>query len=108
MRRKQLVVIALSITVLSGCTTVKKSAVAGGTLGAIAGGAIGHQNDKGTTGAAIGGFTGAVAGTYVGKKKKKKCYKQGYADGYKQGQADYAKAIWKRNTGRCADTKVAE
>lgn len=103
MRVSNAVYILVVLVCFSGCSTVKKSTVTGGVIGAVTGGVIGHQSKNGVTGAAIGGLTGAVTGRYVGKKKRVNAYDRGYDDGYKQGQADYAKSIWDQKTGKCAE-----
>lgn len=108
MRVSNAVYILVGLVCLSGCSTVKKSTVTGGVIGATTGGVIGHQSKNGVAGAAIGGLTGAVTGNYVGKKKKLKAYDRGYADGYKQGQADYAKSIWDQKTGKCAEPEAVK
>ncbi len=45
-------------------------AVVGGLLGAVAGGAIGHQKHKTTEGVLIGGALGALGGAAVGSQMK--------------------------------------
>ena len=92
----------LAVFLFSGCSTVEKSAVAGGLAGATVGGVVGHQYDDGVKGAAIGGLGGTFAGMYLGRGKKKTEYDKGFEAGFKQGQSDYAKLIWDQNTGKCA------
>lgn len=65
-----LVVLTGAILVLTGCETMgpkeQSGTVAGGLLGATAGGIIGHQRGRGLEGAAIGGVLGAIGGAMVG------------------------------------------
>lgn len=69
-----LVLILVLFTV--GCASMgeksKTSAVAGGLLGAVVGGIIGHQSGHGLEGAAIGGVVGAVSGGLIGNQMDKK------------------------------------
>ncbi len=66
MKKLFVVVIALSIAALSGCTTTQKGAGLGTLIGAGTGAVIGHQSGHTTEGALIGGAVGAAAGALVG------------------------------------------
>ena len=65
-----LVVLLGAVLVFTGCETMgpreQSGTVAGGLLGATAGGIIGHQSGRGLEGAAIGGVLGAIGGAIVG------------------------------------------
>ena len=59
---------------ISGCNPYNNAgegAAAGGALGALAGGIIGHQSHDTATGAIIGGALGAVTGAAVGSTVQK-------------------------------------
>lgn len=62
----------LVMLLVSGCTTVQRSAgtgaVAGGALGAI----IGHQSGRTAEGAGIGAAAGAITGAIIGEQMEKK------------------------------------
>jgi len=103
MRNQRIFTAVLALFLLSGCTTVEKSAAIGGLGGAVVGGVVGNQYDDGVKGAAIGGLGGTYIGMHLGNKKKKTEYEKGFEAGYKQGQADYAKTSWDVLTGRCGD-----
>ena len=105
----RLFAVIVSAALLSGCSTLEKSAVAGGVTGAAVGGVVGHQYDDAVKGAAIGGLGGTFAGIYLGKKKKQTEFEKGFNAGYKQGQSDYAKLNWEEKTGRCgADPQTTD
>lgn len=73
---KAVVILGLGVLpLLSGCAgsgpNTEQGAVAGGALGALAGGIIGHNSGSGNTrntvnGAVLGGVAGAVAGGAIG------------------------------------------
>ena len=62
----------LLVAALAGCANqgsavkTKRGAVAGGALGAVVGGVIGHQSGRGLEGAAIDAGAGAVGGGLLG------------------------------------------
>ena len=56
-------------------------AVAGGLLGAAAGGIIGNQSRRGLEGAAIGGLLGALAGSAIQNSRQRTYYNSGYDGG---------------------------
>ena len=60
-------VIVVTLLTLSACSTTERSAVAGGTTGAVIG-AIATGN---VAGAAVGGGIGAVAGALIGQSKRR-------------------------------------
>src|SRR5580658_10639838 len=71
MKSKQIFALAAAIALLAGCEgngpNTQNGAVAGGALGALAGGIIGHNSGGGAAGGAIvGGILGAVAGGTIG------------------------------------------
>jgi uncharacterized protein YcfJ len=83
MNRLFVVVIALSMAALCGCTTTQKGAGVGAALGAGAGAIIGHQSGETGEGALIGGAVGALAGALIGSEMETKyCPKcgTGYTD----------------------------
>ena len=105
----RLLAVIVSAALVSGCSTLEKSAVAGGVTGAAVGGVVGHQYDDTVKGAAIGGLGGTFAGIYLGKKKKKTEFEKVFDAGYRQGQSDYAKLIWEEKTGKCGgDSQTAD
>ncbi|MCB9747938.1 MAG: hypothetical protein H6755_05955 [Candidatus Omnitrophica bacterium] len=108
MRGERILSVILAVALLSGCTTVEKSAAIGGLSGAVVGGVVGHQYDDGVKGAAIGGLGGTYVGMHLGKGKKQTEYEKGFEAGYKQGQADYAKDTWDQQTGRCGGKQGGE
>lgn len=101
MWKSKFIPVLVAVVALSGCSTIEKSAVAGGVTGAAVGGVVGHQYDDAVKGAAIGGLGGTFAGIYLGKKKEKTEFEKGFDAGYKQGQSDYAKYVWEQKTGKC-------
>lgn len=72
MNRLFVVVIALSMAALCGCTTTQKGAGVGAALGAGAGAIIGHQSGETGEGALIGGAVGALAGALIGSEMETK------------------------------------
>ncbi len=70
MKSKLLALSMAAAFILVGCETAgpktKEGAVAGGLLGAAAGGIIGHQKHRGLEGAGIGAAVGAIGGALVG------------------------------------------
>ncbi len=71
MIRKSLLILSALAFIAAGCDTMgpnqKTGTVAGGLLGAAAGGIIGNQSrHRGLEGAAIGGALGALGGAMVG------------------------------------------
>ena len=70
---KSILSFAIAALMLNPCsaqlTNTQGGAVGGGTVGAIIGGIIGHQNDETPEGALIGGAVGAIAGGLLGKQK---------------------------------------
>jgi len=77
---KLIIGLALSTTVITGCTTTQRGAGIGAVLGAGAGAIIGHQSgNRGAgalIGAAVGGLGGAAVGNHVSEKRF--CSKCGY------------------------------
>ncbi|MBF0570308.1 MAG: glycine zipper 2TM domain-containing protein [Candidatus Omnitrophica bacterium] len=67
--------IVVFLAVISGCANpynnAGEGAVAGGLLGAVAGGVIGHQSHNTGVGMLIGGAVGAVTGAAVGSQVQK-------------------------------------
>ena len=66
---------------LSNCTApsgpnTKRGAMAGGLMGAAAGGIIGHQSGNALEGAALGGAAGAGAGAMYGNEQDKDAYRR--------------------------------
>ena len=62
------------VCIISGCNTYNnegEGAAAGGALGALAGGIIGHQSHDTGAGMLIGGAVGALAGAAVGSQIQK-------------------------------------
>lgn len=71
-----------------GCTTTQKGALGGATLGGLAGGIIGHNNDGKTAegaaiGAAAGGLLGGLGGHYL-ENEKDKAREEGYEAGRRE------------------------
>jgi len=71
MNAKLITSLALAATIFTGCEgngpNTQNGAVAGGALGALIGGIIGHNGGGGTAGGAVvGGLLGAVAGGTIG------------------------------------------
>lgn len=65
MRKKITAILLVASLGISGCanmTQTERDTATGATLGAIAGGLIGHQSGRGAEGAIIGGIVGGVAG----------------------------------------------
>lgn len=73
---RNMLIAAVAVAALTGCSQTEKGAVIGGLTGAAVGGAV--TGDAG--GAVIGGGIGAVAGTLIGNATEPgKCY---YRDRY--------------------------
>src|SRR6202789_3657310 len=73
MKTKQLAAMTAAIVLLAGCEgtgpNTQNGALAGGALGAVAGGIIGHNNGGGGLGGAVvGGVLGAIAGGTIGNQ----------------------------------------
>ncbi len=66
MRRINILIVFLLVTVLVGCTGTQKGAGMGTLIGAGAGAIIGHQSGNTAEGALIGGAVGAAGGALVG------------------------------------------
>ncbi|MBI5153954.1 hypothetical protein HZA57_01850, partial [Candidatus Poribacteria bacterium] len=71
MRTKLLVTsgaLVLAFAAMTGCSSVQRGAAAGGALGAVAGGVVGHNVAAVSVsqGAAMGGATGAATGGLAG------------------------------------------
>lgn len=74
-----LTIAAVSSIALSNCTAptgpnTQRGAIAGGLLGAAAGGVIGHQSGNTLEGAAVGGALGAGAGALYGNSQDQNQY----------------------------------
>src|SRR5271168_3183250 len=72
-------VMIVVIAAFSGCNPYNnegEGAAAGGALGALAGGIIGHQSHDTGAGMLIGGAVGAVTGAAVGSTIQKPDYEQ--------------------------------
>ena len=73
MNTKKILGVTAAIVLLAGCEgtgpNTQNGAVAGGALGALAGGIIGHNNGGGGLGGAVvGGVIGAIAGGTIGNQ----------------------------------------
>lgn len=64
--RTSLIVLALALLVVSGCTSTQKGAGLGGLIGAGTGAIIGHQSGHTKEGALIGAAAGAAGGALIG------------------------------------------
>lgn len=74
-----LFVMGIFIFVVSGCNTYNNAgegAAAGGALGMLAGGIIGHQSHDTGAGMLIGGAVGAVTGAAIGSQIQKPVVEQ--------------------------------
>ena len=72
-------IMATFVFVVSGCNPYNnegEGAAAGGALGALAGGIIGHQSHDTGAGMLIGGAVGAVTGAAVGSQIQKPVVEQ--------------------------------
>jgi hypothetical protein len=79
---RRLAAVVLPLVLLNGCSSMSNSetgALAGGTVGAVGGGVIGHALHNTAAGAVIGGAVGAVTGAIVGDHKDQKEAAQAYS-----------------------------
>ena len=76
MNKKTLVVLSGALLILAGCESMgpkaTTGAVAGGSIGATAGGIIGYQSHNALAGAGIGAAAGAIGGGLIGNAMDKK------------------------------------
>jgi hypothetical protein len=71
---KKLIIAAVAILAIAGCSRTEQGAVVGGATGAIVGGAA--TGDAG--GALVGGAVGAAAGALIGRATEPgRCYYRG-------------------------------
>lgn len=68
MRNFLIIILALGVFTLYGCSTAQRGAGVGAAAGAGLGAIIGHQSGRTAGGALIGGLGGAAAGALIGEK----------------------------------------
>ena len=78
--KSKLLLTALAVSTMTGCTTTQRGAGLGAVLGAGAGAIIGHQTGHKGAGALIGAAVGGLGGAAVGNhlQEKRFCSKCGY------------------------------
>lgn len=69
--RNLLIFFILTVTVITGCTTVQRGAATGAVLGGGLGAVIGHQSGHAREGAGIGAAAGAITGAVAGDQTEK-------------------------------------
>ncbi len=70
--RNSALILAMSLIVLAGCTTVQRGAGTGAAVGGALGAIIGHQSGETTEGALIGAGAGAIAGGLIAEQMETK------------------------------------